>query len=83
MGKKRQGKRHPLFFKTDKVFQVFNDDRTFESINGGETHKGKWHFSNDNTELTITTTIIPIKFKIDYFHKDRRVMTYKDLGTFT
>lgn len=71
------------FFKTDQVFQVFNDDRTFESINGGETHKGKWHFSNDNTELTITTTIIPIKFKIDYFDKERRVMTFKDLGTFT
>lgn len=71
------------FFKTDQVYQVFNDDRTFESIVGGDTHKGKWHFSKDNTKLTITTTIIPIKFKIDYFDKDRRVMTYKDFGTFT
>lgn len=71
------------FFKTDQVFQIFYDDKTFESEVGGEIHKGKWHFSNDNTELNITTTLIPIKFKVDYFDKQRRVMTYKDLGTFT
>lgn len=70
-------------FKTDQVFQVFHDDRTYESINGAEVHKGKWHFSKDNTELTLTTSLIPFKFRIDYFDKDKRIMTYKDLGTFT
>jgi len=71
------------YFKTDQVYQVFNDDRTFESIVGEDTHKGKWHFSKDNTELNITSALIPIKFKVDYFDQNRRVMTYKDLGTFT
>lgn len=71
------------YFKTDQVFQIFKDDHTYESINGGDIHKGKWHFSNDNTELTLTTSLIPIKFRIDYFDKEKRIMTYKDLGTFT
>ncbi|WP_165585099.1 DUF5004 domain-containing protein [Chryseobacterium sp. FH2] len=71
------------YFKTDQVYQIFKDDRTFESVNGSEVHNGKWHFSNDNTELTLTTTIIPIKFRIDYFDSEKRIMTYKDLGTFT
>lgn len=71
------------YFKTDQVYQVFKDDRTYESINGGDIHHGKWHFSNDNSELTLTTALIPIKFRIDYFDKDKRIMTYKDLGTFT
>lgn len=70
-------------FKTDQVYQVFYNDKTFESLVGGDVHNGKWHFSNDNTELTLTTTIIPIKFKIDYFDKDKRIISYKDFGTFT
>lgn len=37
----------------------------------------------DNTELTLTTSLIPFKFRIDYFDKNKRIMTYKDLGTFT
>lgn len=49
------------YFKTDQVYQVFKDDRTYESINGRDIHTGKWHFSNDNTELTLTTSLIPIQ----------------------
>lgn len=71
------------YFKTNQVYQVFKDDRTYESIIAGDVHTGKWHFSNDNTELTLTSSLIPIKFRIDYFDKDKRIMTYKDLGTFT
>lgn len=71
------------YFKTDQVFQIFHDDRTFESLVAGESHKGKWHFSKDNTELTMTSALLPVTFRIDSFDKDRRVMTYKDLGTFT
>ncbi|WDF48378.1 DUF5004 domain-containing protein [Chryseobacterium sp. KACC 21268] len=71
------------YFKTDQVFQIFHDDRTFESLVAGESHKGKWHFSKDNTELTMTSALLPVTFRIDSFDTDRRVMTYKDLGTFT
>jgi hypothetical protein len=70
-------------FHTDQVYQVFNDDNTFESINGNEVHNGKWKLSNDATNLTITTTIMPIKFTIDYFDAKKRITTYKGLGTFT
>lgn len=71
------------YFKTDQVFQIFHDDRTFESLVAGESHKGKWHFSKDNTELTMTSALLPVTFRIDSFDTDKRVMTYKDLGTFT
>ena len=79
MGEKRKRKKDiQKHFKTDQVYQVFNDDKTFESLIGTETHKGKWHFSNDNTELTLVTALLPVTFKLDYFDKAKRVMTYKD-----
>lgn len=81
--KNGQEKDIQAYFKTDQVLQIFHDDLTFESLVAGESHKGKWHFSKDNTELTITSALLPVTFRIDSFDKDRRVMTYKDLGTFT
>jgi len=70
------------FFKTDQVYQVFLEDGEFQSINGEEIHKGKWKLSKDNAELTITSTILPVKFKIDVFDSEKRIMTYEQLGTF-
>jgi len=70
------------YFKTDQVFQVFLENGEFNSLNGAEIHKGKWKLSKDNSELTITSTIIPVKFRVDYFDASKRVMTYEQLGTF-
>lgn len=70
------------YFKTDQVYQVFKEDSKFESLVGTETHHGKWKISKDNKELTITSTLIPVKFQIDYFDKQKRVVTYEQLGTF-
>jgi hypothetical protein len=70
------------YFKTDQVFQVFLDGGHFESVNGDEVHKAKWKLSKDNSELTITSAIIPVKFHIDSFDAQKRVMTYEQLGTF-
>ena len=70
------------YFKTDQVFQVFLDGGHFESVNGDEVHKAKWKLSKDNSELTITSAIIPVKFHIDFFDAEKRVMTYEQLGTF-
>ena len=81
--KNGQEKDIQAYFKTDQVYQIFRDDKTFESLVGGESHRGKWHFSKDNTELTMTSALLPVTFKIQSFDKERRVMTYPDLGTFT
>lgn len=70
------------YFKTDQVFQVFYDDGKFESLVGDESHKGKWKLSKDNQELTITTTILPIKFHVDSFSDGKRVISYEGIGTF-
>lgn len=70
------------YFKTDQVFQMFYEDGKFESIVGDESHKGKWKLSADNKELTITTTIIPIKFHVESFSDGKRVISYESIGTF-
>ena len=69
-------------FKSDQVFQVFLENGVFHSINGDENHKGKWKISKDNSELTITTTIVPVKFHIDSFDNTKRVITSEAFGTF-
>ena len=70
------------YFKTDQVFQVFYEDGHFESLNGNESHKGKWKLSPDNKELTITSTIIPVKFHVESFSDGKRITSYESLGTF-
>jgi len=70
-------------FKTDQVFQLFLEKGKFESLVGDEIHKSKWKLSKDNTELTITSTlIVPIKFHIDYFDSEKRIVTSDLVGTF-
>lgn len=70
-------------FKTDQVFQLFLENGEFQSLVGDEIHKSKWKLSKDNSELTITSTlIIPIKFHIDYFDSEKRVLTLDHVGTF-
>jgi hypothetical protein len=70
-------------FKTDQVFQLFIENGEFQSLVGDETHKSKWKLSKDNSELTITSTlIIPIKFHIDYFDSEKRIITLDHVGTF-
>ena len=77
-----QEKEIASIFKTDQVFQVFHEKGEFISIVGDETHKSKWKLSKDNTELTITSTlIIPIKFHIDYFDAQKRIITSDLIGT--
>lgn len=70
------------YFKTDQVFQVFYEDGRFESLIGDESHKGKWKLSADNKELTITSTIIPVKFHVEYFSEGKRIISYESLGSF-
>jgi hypothetical protein len=70
-------------FKTDQVFQLFLENGQFQSLVGDEVHKSKWKLSKDNSELTITSTlIVPIKFHIDYFDSEKRIITSDLVGTF-
>ncbi|MBF4516189.1 hypothetical protein IRZ71_07545 [Flavobacterium sp. ANB] len=70
------------YFKTDQVFQVFKENGDFDSLIGTESHKAKWKLSDDNSELTIVSILLPIKFKIDYFDSEKRVITSPEVGTF-
>lgn len=69
-------------FKSDQVFQVFLENGEFQSLVGDEVHKSKWKLSKDNSELTIISTlIVPIKFHMDYFDAQKRVITSEQMGT--
>ena len=70
------------YYKTDQVFQVFKDDGKFESVIGDETHKAKWKLSKDNKTLTIISVMMPVKFAVNYFDANKRIITYDALGTF-
>jgi hypothetical protein len=80
--KKGKEKSIPDYFKTDQVFQVFKENGDFDSLVGDESHKAKWKLSKDNSELTIISILLPIKFKIDYFDATKRVITSPQVGTF-
>lgn len=70
-------------FKTDEVYQLFLPNGEFQSLVGNDVHKSKWKLSKDNSELTIISTlIIPIKFHIDYFDSQKRIITSEQIGTF-
>lgn len=68
-------------YKTDQVFQVFTEDGKFRGIVGDKSAKGKWKLTEDNKLLTVTVDLIPVKFQIDYFDKDKRIITNDQLGT--
>lgn len=70
------------YFKTDQVYQIFIEDGKFDSKIGDELHHGKWSLSKDNKELVIKNALIPVKFQIDYFTAEKRIMTYPQLGSF-
>lgn len=70
------------YFKTDQVYQIFMEDGKFDSKIGDELHHGKWSLSKDNKELVIKNALIPVKFQIDYFTAEKRIITYPQLGSF-
>ncbi|WP_264532096.1 lipocalin-like domain-containing protein [Flavobacterium sp. N502540] len=68
-------------FKSDQVFQVFNEDGKFTGIVGDKSINGKWKLSKNNDILTITVDLMPVKFQIEYFDSQKRVITQDQLGT--
>lgn len=70
------------YYKTDQVFQVFKENGDFESLVGDESHKAKWKLSKDNSELTIIAVLMPVKFSVDYFDANKRIITTPQIGTF-
>lgn len=68
-------------FKTDQVYQVFQEKSKFISVVGDKEHKGKWKLSKDNMILTIRSGIFVINSKVDYFDTKKRIITSDELGT--
>ncbi|MBS7230908.1 hypothetical protein KHA90_07715 [Flavobacterium psychroterrae] len=80
--KKGKEKNIKEYYKTDQVFQVFKGNGDFESLVGDESHKAKWKLSKDNSELTIIAILMPVKFSVDYFDANKRIITTPQIGTF-
>jgi len=69
------------YFKSDKVYQAFTEDGKFQGTVGDKSTKGKWKLSKDNTQLTVTVDLIPVKFSVDYFDNEKRIITNEQIGT--
>ena len=68
-------------YKTDQVYQIFMDDNVFQGVVGDNTRKGKWKLSDDNKELIIKISIVKVKFSIDYFDANKRIISSDQTGT--
>lgn len=72
------------FFKTNDVYQVFNQDKSFESIVGNNSNKGTWNLSGDGKVLTIKVEgQKKAIFNVDHLDASKRIITEQKLGTLT
>lgn len=67
------------YFKSDKVYRAFTEDGKFQRKVGNKSSKGKWKLSKDNTQLTVTADLIPVKFSVDYFDNEKRLITNRSV----
>lgn len=69
-------------FGSDKVFQTFSQDFGFEATIGKSTNKGKWELAKDDNEqiLNITVGKNTTRFKVDYFDKTKRTISFVNNG---
>ncbi len=63
-----------------ETYQVFMEDGVFQGISGDKSRKGKWTLSADNKELTIKISIISLKFDVEYFDANKRIITNDKTG---
>ncbi|SHL61863.1 hypothetical protein SAMN05444266_104182 [Chitinophaga jiangningensis] len=64
-----------------ETYQVFEEGGVFQGIKEDKTRKGKWRLSSDNSELTISISVVSLKFSVDYFDAKRRVISNPQTGT--
>jgi hypothetical protein len=77
------GKEKPISaeYKTDQVFQIFQEDGKFISLVGDQQRVSKWKLSDDGKKLTIINLIITVPFSVDYFDAKKRIITSDAVGT--
>ncbi|MEJ5048216.1 hypothetical protein WH221_00070 [Chryseobacterium culicis] len=69
-------------FGSDKVFQNFNPDFSFEATIGNDVNKGKWELTKDNDGQILNLTIgkNTTHFKVDYFDENKRTISFVNNG---
>ncbi|MBV7533097.1 lipocalin-like domain-containing protein [Chitinophaga sp. sic0106] len=65
----------------NETYQVFEEGGVFQGIKEDKSRKGKWHLSADNSTLTISISVVSLKFSVDYFDAKKRVITNPQTGT--
>ena len=70
-------------FKSDLVYQVFEEDGKFKGIIAEDSMNGKWKLSKDDKILTVTVKMIPVKFNLEYIDANKRIIYHKQLGFLT
>ena len=68
-------------YKTDQVYQVFEEDHGFVGIVGEKTGKGKWSLTDNNQTLEVKIGITKVRFKVDHFDEKKRIISSDKTGT--
>lgn len=68
-------------FGTKQVFQVFSAPNGFEGVVGDQRARGTWALSPDNKTLTVKVEHMLVKFRIESFTPQTRVIYADELGT--
>ncbi|GGF45708.1 lipocalin-like domain-containing protein [Echinicola rosea] len=68
-------------FKTDEVYQIFEEENDFVSIVGNKKTKGSWKLSDEDQKLTVKVMMMKVNFVIEYMDDKKRVISNKKQGT--
>lgn len=74
----KDGKDEPI---KEDTYQVFAENGKFTGIVGSKSSTGKWRLSDDGKELTVKVSIVKVKFVVESFDAQHRVISSESLGT--
>ena len=66
---------------TQQVFQVFSAPNGFEGVVGDQRARGTWALSPDNKTLTVKVEGQTVKFRVESFTAQTRVIYAEEMGT--
>lgn len=66
---------------TKQVFQVFSAPNGFEGLVGDQRARGTWALSPDNKTLTVKVEGQTVKFRVESFTAQTRVIYAEEMGT--
>lgn len=67
-------------YKTDEVYQIFNEDHKFTSIIGDKEFTGTWKLTYKNKILDVKVDVGSARFKVVYADAKKRIISTLSVG---